>query len=635
MSVESLSVEAAAKKIRACLKRDTPYPYFVIADGVGECTELKKNFSGTLEQVYISEFCAGDSPLDADLLVEKLNALGRDALVFGLGEYIHFTGQENILRRLQDRNFKWKVIFICSGVAKLLERLADEDPKFRANQICSVGGNAKFSVVKYSANIAVDADAVNFSELLKLVESGRRSLTVRTNLPLVNVQTISNFYDAVKSREPHFNAQPDALNDEQWREYFFDENCEGYPPEHWRSFAAGFKGKILNRYLNFAFERSANYEEYLKNLFFALFDADKKVFAEFYELRKTAIKNVSSQYLSEYVARAEKFSADAVKYLTDNTAEERRAMIQAVQGKEKIPAALEKNYPALADYLADFDFEDDKVTEYFRRYRKTKLLNVDDENFKRHVQELSLGRPYNSFETRQMILDRADGNAKLYWLDALGVEFCGYIQARASQFGLCAEIEIARANLPTLTSQNKNFYDDWRGNKFDKNQKLDELKHSPEKFSADGKCSAPTYLDAEFEIIESVIEEIKNALAERQAEKVILTSDHGASRLAVMYGRENKFKMSSAGEHSGRCCPINDLDAKPDCASEENGYWVLANYDRFSGGRLSSVEVHGGATLEEILVPVIKFSLRGVENLETEKIPAPLENLDEGFDFFE
>jgi hypothetical protein len=50
---------------------------------------------------------------------------------------------------------------------------------------------------------------------------------------------------------------------------------------------------------------------------------------------------------------------------------------------------------------------------------------------------------------------------------------------------------------------------------------------------------------------------------------------------------------------------INDIDTKPQLATEENGYWVMASYDRFAGGRLSSVEVHGGATLEEILVPVI------------------------------
>lgn len=454
-------------------------------------------------------------------------------------------------------------------------------------------------------------------------------------MPLVNVQEINNFYDAIKSREPQFTAPLDALNVEQWREYFFDDNCDGYPLEHWRSFAAGFKNKISNTYLRFVFNRSANFEAYQRNLFFALLEVDdEKNFAEFYSLRKAAVKNILSPHLVEYLERLKNLP-DALKYLTDNTAEERRTMIEAVQGKEKIPDVFKKNYAAMSDYLADYDFGDAAITDYFRRYKKIKLCNVDDEDFKQQVRELATKRLYNKFETRQKILDEANPAAKLYWLDALGVEFLSYIKARANQAQLSATIKIARAQLPTLTSQNKNFYDEWRGNKFDKNQQLDELKHSPEKFSADGKCSAPTYLDDELKIIDAVIDEIKFSLANRHAEKILLTSDHGASRLAVMYGRENKFKMNSAGEHSGRCCPINDLDEKPACATEENGWWILANYDRFTGGRLSSVEVHGGATLEEILVPVIEFALP-VTNVEVSSaIPAPLKDIDDGFEFFD
>ena len=618
--MEILSVEDAAKKIRIYLSRDTLRPYFVISDGAAEF----KKFFGDFEQIYISDFCEGDFFVDTDLLIDKLNALTRDALFFGLGEYIFFTGQENILRTLQDKNFNRKVIFVCRGVANLLESLADEDFKFRTNQICRVEGTKNFSVVKYTPAINFPTDAKNFSELLKLTERGKNFVSVQTNLPLVNVKEIKNFYDAIKNREPHFNISPDALNDSQWQEYFFDENCDGYPPEHWRTFAAGFKKKISNPYLRFVFADSANFEAYRKNLFLALLAVDdEKIFEEFYSLRKAAVKNISSPYLTEYLERLKNFP-DAVKYLTDNTAEERRAMIETVQGKEKIPDAFKKNYPAMNDYLADFDFGDAEITTYFRRYKKIKLCNVNDEDFKNHVRELALTRPYNRFETRKKFLEDADKNSKLYWLDALGVEFLSYIKARAIQLELSAAIKIARAELPTLTSQNKNFYDEWRGDKFDKNSALDELKHSPEKFGA------PTYIDDELKIIDGVLAEIKNSLTNHHAEKIILTSDHGASRLAVMFGHENKFKMNSDGEHGGRCCPINALDEKPPCATEENGWWVLANYDRFAGGRLASVEVHGGATLEEILVPVIEFSLQGAN--DEVKISSTIKT-DEAFDF--
>lgn len=95
--METLSVEAAAKKIKIYLSRDTARPYFVIADGADECNELK-NFFSDCEQIFISDFCRGDLPLDTDLLVEKLKGIERNALVFGLGEYIFFTAQENNFR---------------------------------------------------------------------------------------------------------------------------------------------------------------------------------------------------------------------------------------------------------------------------------------------------------------------------------------------------------------------------------------------------------------------------------------------------------------------------------------------------------------------------------------------------------
>lgn len=633
------SVEDAAKKIGIYLKQNTLRPYFVIADDIREHAGLKKIFNG-FKCIYISDFCAGDCFLDVDLLIEKLNAIKDKALCFGLGEYIYFSGQEQILRTLQDKTFNGKIIFVCRGIANELKQLAVVDYKFRTNNICRLDGRTDFFVVKYSPSIKIETDAPNFSELLKLTEGGAQALTVQSDLPLENVKSINTYYDAIKNRNPHFNVSSEALTEAQWKDYFLNDECEGYPTEHWRSFAAGFKNKISNRYLQYVFERSTDFEAYRKNLFFALIDAEgDKYFDQLYELRKAALKNISSEYLFQYVERLEELfdGSDRIKFLTDNSAVERRSMIKAIQGKEKIPDVLNKNYAAMRDYLTDYDCGDDEITNYFRRYKKIKLLNVDDEQFKRQVQALSTKRPYNKFATRQTVLDRADRNAELYWLDALGVEFLSYIKARSTECGLSVDIKIVRAELPTLTAQNKSFYDDWSGDKFEKNQRLDELKHTPETFDADGKCSAPTYIEDEFSIIDGAIDEIKNALKVRQAKKIILTSDHGASRLAVMYGRENKYKMHSNGEHSGRCCPINDLDEKPNCATEENGYWVLANYERFAGGRLSSIEVHGGATLEEILVPVIEFSLQGstVETKTEEKTLAPLKDEDDGFDFFD
>lgn len=198
----------------------------------------------------------------------------------------------------------------------------------------------------------------------------------------------------------------------------------------------------------------------------------------------------------------------------------------------------------------------------------------------------------------------------------MGVEYLGYIQKRAQSLGLAVNIKVGRSDLPTLTSCNSEFYTSWSGYK-NSSKALDEIKHEGTKVPSDAEY--PVHLADELSVIDNVLEEIATMLKGRQVSRVVLTSDHGASRLVVVNGQENKLRMNSKGEHSGRCCPCNDIDVKPDCATEENGYWVLANYERFQGGRKAAVEVHGGASLEEVLVPVIAVTLPGkvieVENL--------------------
>ena len=97
--------------------------------------------------------------------------------------------------------------------------------------------------------------------------------------------------------------------------------------------------------------------------------------------------------------------------------------------------------------------------------------------------------------------------------------------------------------------------------------------------------------------------------------KFIMVADHGASRLAVIHQSESSlFQLENQGEHSGRCCETSESPNIPE-AAYENGYAVLANYDRFKGSRAANVEVHGGASLEETLVPIIEITKKP-ENAE-------------------
>ena len=67
-----------------------------------------------------------------------------------------------------------------------------------------------------------------------------------------------------------------------------------------------------------------------------------------------------------------------------------------------------------------------------------------------------------------------------------------------------------------------------------------------------------------------------------------------------------------------------DQDPRIPCAAYEDGYSILANYERFKGGRKANVEVHGGASLEEVLVPIIVLSKKP-DNLEICFVDATVE----------
>jgi hypothetical protein len=139
-------------------------------------------------------------------------------------------------------------------------------------------------------------------------------------------------------------------------------------------------------------------------------------------------------------------------------------------------------------------------------------------------------------------------------------------------------------------------------------KRLDDIKHHGEESFDYRKTKLPIHLIRELEIIDDVLTDIRNRLATGSIERAYIIADHGASRLAVINESECQWEMVLSGEHSGRCCPTAELDIQSGYETEANGFWVLANYDRFKGGRKASVEVHGGATLEEVTVPIIELT---------------------------
>ena len=149
--MEILKNADALKKISIYLKQENfMLPYFIIANGAVEAESLNKELPQYLPRLYLSNFLNEDQFLDIDIFIEKIAAFFTDAIIFGVGEYVHFTGQVHLLQILKDMHFQHKIIFFCRGATNMLENLALSDLKFFNLQICRIFGQDLFSVTQYN-----------------------------------------------------------------------------------------------------------------------------------------------------------------------------------------------------------------------------------------------------------------------------------------------------------------------------------------------------------------------------------------------------------------------------------------------------------------------------------------------------
>lgn len=385
-----------------------------------------------------------------------------------------------------------------------------------------------------------------------------------------------------------------------------------------------------NRYLNTVMLNSVKVTDFEEHVYFDILEIpyDDSVFRQCYTERKRLLEAMPENImlLDQYCNKIGIKQREAVYYLTDMSEKEELAFMQCLATynytKGDLLGITDKTFPSLNSYLQKFVFNDTNtkvpageadlqgvLTDYFEQYKVQKLTNRISPAFMEEVEEIATTRPYNKLQARSAIVSKLDkANSQLYFFDALGVEYMGYIQSRCEHYELISEVTIGHCELPSITEKNKEFIHFFPNGVFDIKD-LDELKHHSQIIDYE-QCKEPVHIFKELQIIDGELRKIQSRLKQGYCDKAIIISDHGASRLAVIYEQENgKLELEEKGKHSGRCCPVQE-DPNIPYVSYWNGYAVLANYERFKGGRKANVEVHGGATLEEVIVPIIVLTKR-------------------------
>ena len=640
-----------------------------------------------LKPFKVSDLCRNDDKRpNLDSLISNIDFADIDGqsrdkkiVVLGLGEYLALCGEESAFYRLSKiKDIKVgnaRVVILLRGVTNIVRRLQITDPtRFDCRRVMfTENTSSALNVAFLPPHLNLHA-VEGLKALLDRFESGITTIRVKSNVvfdsPMFVVSKINAAYDAIKHIHPTFPIAESFGTDEQWTEFLSSLNAangeiysiiEGFGDNLENVFATWINGvnyrnwlyfitlklkssEISNSYLKYVIDTTTSFADFKRNIINAIINIPHtdRQFDVFYTERKLLIEKFAESDIAAFVSENKRDLRESIYKLTDGTLTEREEFIALFSyiDKETILKRAEIGYSALIDYLREYTFVDQKVnrelkallTEYFENYKSQKITNAIKDDFLKQVETLAIERKYNSLRTRSEVLRSINLNdTYLYWIDALGVEFLGYIQKLCENKGLALCIHIAQAELPTITSMNNDFYIEWCGLK-EKEQRLDEIKHKEIGGYIYQPGNPPIHLAKELDIISEVLEKAATKLALHYCKKVLIVSDHGASRLAVINEQEEKYDTDTKGEHSGRCLkkPVDYSPTMYDLPfateSPDGQFLVLANYGRFKGSRKANVEVHGGATLEEVVIPIIEITLANpdtsVEVVDSDKLIA-------------
>ena len=374
--------------------------------------------------------------------------------------------------------------------------------------------------------------------------------------------------------------------------------------------------------LNIASQEVSAVDKLIRHVFRSILSVEWNAsdFWEKYTQRKALLVSFGNpgDEVLDYCAIVKSKGKYAIYYLTDSTRIEKELIFEILDKygldftQNEIVSILRNIYPDLHAYLLPFRFKNDLLDSYFQIYKYEKVINKIFPEFEALVDVQAQKRDFNLIlptRTEKVEAIKKE-NTQLYFMDAMGVEFLGFIMEKCRQKGLIANVTVCRAELPSLTFCNKEFVEEFSsaGSSVISIKKLDDIKHHGEENFDYQQTKLPIHLIRELEIIEDTLNNIKIKLVKDICDRAVMIADHGASRLAVIRENTLDVDVNSKGTHGGRVCEYNADVAQISCATQAGEFYVLANYDRFKGGRAASVETHGGATLEEVTIPIIEIT---------------------------
>lgn len=301
----------------------------------------------------------------------------------------------------------------------------------------------------------------------------------------------------------------------------------------------------------------------------------------------------------------------AMKYITPLTVSEHELIITWF-GQGKIEREEIKNlFPYLYYYTDPFSLQVDKdnlwINDYFEIYRDAKISNRLTDKVSSFIKEKNASSTtfmtwHDQFKTVKTVLHNREDIDVFYWIDGLGVDWIPFIVQIVKKHQVDGvflnEIYVATAEIPTCTANNRIKLEELTFGRLKKLGDIDSYAHFHKKY--------PNYMIKEFDIMEKCITDL---LSQYNGKKIAIVSDHGISYLSQFANGINLANINS--DHFGRCG-----DWMQGNAPKDNKYLVLENgrticaltHNSLTSKTPTGLGAHGGATPEEVLVPIIIIS---------------------------
>lgn len=279
----------------------------------------------------------------------------------------------------------------------------------------------------------------------------------------------------------------------------------------------------------------------------------------------------------------------------------------------KLPSEFDGASPLINYYFSpDFDYGNKRLTRYFTELRRFRIKDDIDEEFVKKAYQAEVPK---EIEKRDWVINKYDdGDTALLLVDGMGAEYYPLLINLAIKNGLkIAHKQIVAVNLPTSTSFNRIKWSD--ATRLPPVMRIDSISHDG--YSKYEKCNYEDNL-AEVMVTFQKIILTRVVYGLKQYKRVVVTSDHGSSYLAVNAYNKRLIKVipwDNPEDWRYAALPINkevseDLEA---VYNPSNGltYYVVKGYNRLPKSGAKLYGLHGGATLEERLVPFVVFTNDG------------------------